>query len=203
MKSETDRAKAYCAALDDIRVRLDLVEAICRNHITTGTEHFDYEIVAINLRKVLEHIAFGSLTANRLAYESVHKDIQKIWRTKQLLERLEKIHKHFYPQPVKCPAISQEPGASRYLHFEDVKTGFLTRSDFVTLYDSCSEVIHSRNPFSEKLTINFGRSPLEWVDRIRCLLSFHFFRLYGFSQVWLGQLQGADGKAHVSIASPI
>ncbi|MGC8774991.1 MAG: hypothetical protein ACP5R6_06995 [Chlorobaculum sp.] len=91
MKSETDRAKAYCAALDDIRVRLDLVEAICRNHITTGTEHFDYEIVAINLRKVLEHIAFGSLTANRLAYESVHKDIQKIWRTKQLLERLEKI----------------------------------------------------------------------------------------------------------------
>lgn len=202
MISETERTKAYCFALDDIRARLDLVETICRSQLTTGAEHFDYEFVAINLRKCLEHIAFGSLTANRSAYESIHKDIQKIWRAKQLLERLEKIHENFYPQPLEQPVIQQEPGASRHVHFEEQKAGFLTRAEFVDLYDSCSEVIHSRNPFSGKSSINFGLHPLEWSDRIRKLLSFHLFRLYGLPQVWLGELQAADNKAHVYVASP-
>lgn len=201
MKSDTDHAKIYCSALDDIRARLDLVDAICRNNITTGTENFNYEVVAINLRKALEHTAFGSLTANRLAYESIHKDIQKIWRAKKLLERLEKINPHFYPKPLKQPAIMQELKEPRHIHFVYMETGFLTSSDFVILYDSCSEVIHSQNPFSGKSTINFGLHPLEWADRIRRLLSFHLFRLYGFPQIWLGELQGADGKAHVYIAS--
>lgn len=201
VKSDTERAKVYCSALDDIRARLDVVDAICRNQITTGAENFDYEIAAINLRKALEHIAFGSLMANRSVYEPFHKDIQKIWRAKQLLERLEKINPHFYPQPLEQPTIAQEPKAPRHFHFENLTTGFLTRSEFVVLYDSCSEVIHSQNPFSGKSTINFGLPPLEWAERVRRLLSFHFFRLYGFPQLWLGELQGPDGKAHVYIAS--
>jgi len=200
--SEIDRARFYCATLDEVRARLDVVAAVCGGVTTLGNVQFDYELVAINLRKSLEHIAFGSLTANRSAYEAAHKDIGKIWRAKQLLERLEKIHKEFYPRPVKPPLITQQQGA-RHLHFEDKTEGFLTRSDFVDLYDVCSQVIHSRNPFSGNSSITFLRPALEWRQLIRQLLEFHQFRLAGFPQIWIGELQGPDGKSHVSIASPM
>lgn len=201
MKSETDRAGVYCAALDEVRARLNVVQSVCGGVVTAGSEQFDYEIVAINLRKALEHIAFGSLTANSSAYEAVHADIQKVWRAKKLLERLEQVHKDFYPKALKPPSITHEHGGRR-LHFDDLAAGFLTRAEFVELYDACSQVIHSRNPFSSTSSITFGRAPSEWAERIRLLLSFHLFRLSGYPQVWLGELQGPDGKAHVSIASP-
>jgi len=201
VKSDNDRAQAYCISLNEIRARMDAVRAVCRGGVTFGTAQFDYEVVAINFRKALELIAFGSLTANRAAYEAAHKDIQKIWRAKELLERLEKIHRDFFPKPLKQPSITYEQGQRR-LHFDDLVAGFLTRAEFVTLYDACSQVIHSQNPFSTTSSISFGHTPLEWAEKITNLLAFHLFRLSGYPQVWVGELQRPDGRAHVSIASP-
>lgn len=201
MIAENHRAALYCSALDEIRARLTVVRRVCRQDVTLGAEQFDYEIVAVNLRKILEHVAFGTLTANQSAYEAAHNDVQRVWRAKQLLERLEKIHKDFFPHPLAAPLIRYEHGR-RHLHFDDLASGFLTRAEFVELYDACSQVIHSKNPFSGATGINFIRHPLEWADRINQLLAFHRFRLAGFPQLWMGELEGPDGKAHVSIASP-
>jgi hypothetical protein len=201
LKTEINRANNYSNSLSDIRLRLALLESICRGTLTTGNENFNYELAAVNLRKILEHIAFGSLTANSVAYGAVYSGMKKIWRAKDLLDKLESIHADFYPQPLKPPKMTE--GTPRNFHFEMLSIGFLTRSEFVELYDLCSKVIHSRNPFDENTSINFRLTVLEWTGKIRALLSFHLFRLSGLPQLWLGELEGADGLSHVYIASPV
>lgn len=200
MKSEIERAKKYSNSLNEIRLRLAVLESICQGTLTTGSENFDYELAAVNLRKILENIAFGSLTANSSAYEVAYSGIEKIWRAKILLDNLEKIHVDFYPQSLEAPKITA--GVPRKLHFELLISGFLTRVEFVELYDLCSQVIHSQSPFKPSATINFGIPVIEWTQKIRSLLRFHLFRLSGFPQLWLGELEGPDGLSHVQIASP-
>lgn len=200
MNSEIERAKKYSNSLNEIRLRLAVLESICQGTLTTGSENFDYELAAVNLRKILENIAFGSLTANSTAYEAAYSGIEKIWRAKKLLENLEQMHVDFYPQPLESPKITD--GVPRKIHFELLTSGFLTRVEFVELYDLCSQVIHSQNPFKPDSTINFRLPVIEWTHKIRSLLRFHLFRLSGLPQLWLGELEGPDGLSHVQIASP-
>ncbi len=200
LSSDEKLAGQYCGFLNEIRVRLEIVRSICKGALSVGTEPLDYEVVAVNLRKVLELIAFGSLTANKAAYSAIYDGIEKKWRAKVLLNDLEKIHPDFYPKPLLPPAVSG--GEPRHLHFEFQSTGFLTREEFAELYDLCSKVIHTRNPFAAAVAVNFRITVAEWVARIEKLLSFHLFRLSGLPQVWIGELAApGDGKSHVYIAS--
>ena len=195
-------AKIYCNSLDEIRLRLVLIRSICNQTLDAGSELFNYEIASINLRKCLELIAFGSLTANKDAYASMHAKFEEHWRAKRLLENLEKIHSNFYPIALLAPVVSSE--TPRQVHFELETQGFLTRDEFVELYDLCSKIIHSQNPFAAQATINFRFSVNEWVSRIETLLRFHSFQLAGLSYIWIGELYGLnDGKAHVYVGSPI
>lgn len=201
LSSDEKLASVYCGFLDDIRVRLDLVKSVCKGSVSAGTESFNYEIVAVNIRKILEMIAFGSLTANKSAYENVYAGIEKKRSAKMLLNELEKIHPDFYPKPLLQPTITD--GVPRHLHFDLQTAGFLTRDEFIELYDLCSKVIHFRNPFAAVVVVNFRIAVLEWVARIETLLAFHLFRLAGLPQIWLGELLApGDGKSHVYIASP-
>jgi hypothetical protein len=106
-------------------------------------EGLDGEVVCLMVRKILEQIAFASLIAHKDAYETTHSDFAKTWRVRQLLERIEAIHPGFYPRPVSGPTVDD----SGVKHFADVNDGFLTREDFVFLYDKCSEALHTWNPF--------------------------------------------------------
>jgi len=200
MVSDIELAKLYCRSLDEIRERLALVRSICDGSVTTGSEAFDYEIVSVNFRKILELIAFGALTANKDAYATAYAKYEKHWMAKQLLECLEKVHPDFYPTALIQPVISNE--IPRKVHFELVADGFLTRDEFVELYNLCSGVIHSRNPFAPQSDINFRIPVKEWAARVETLLRFHIFRLVGLPQVWVGELCApGDGKAHVYVAN--
>lgn len=203
MDTEHERAAQYCSSLNDIRLRLMLVESLCESTFTTGSTTFDNELAAINLRKILEHIAFGSLTANSTAYTAAYDGIASVWRAKKLLDKLEFIHSDFYPRPLQIPNATINQGSPRHLHFDYVKHGYLTRDEFVELYDTCSEVIHSRNPFKENTVVDFRLPIIEWAGKIRSLLALHLFRLSGLPQLWIGELQGPDGQSHVAVASSI
>lgn len=188
-------AKLYCRSLDEIRTRLALLRSVCTGNLNTGSENFNYEIAAVNLRKCLELIAFGSLTANKMAYASVYTDFETHWRAVKLLEKLEKMHPSFYPIALLPPSVSDS--TPRQVHFELETKGFLTRNEFSELYDLCSQVIHTKNPFASQTVINFRLSVTEWVNKIETLLRFHRFQLVGVPYIWIGELYGiGDGKAH-------
>jgi len=174
--------ETYCALMEEVKLRLAVVRRFTRGEITLGRDDFDAETICVHLRKILEAIAFGSLVAHRDVYETVHQDIDSRWRAKEILARIGKVHANFYPKPVTPSRIDGK------MHMEKVATGFLTQSDFETLYDKCSDILHLWNPFrSRPRTIDFGRSLNDWCDLIENLLRHHV--------VWIG----TGGEPHVCV----
>lgn len=199
--SINERASIYCEVLEDIKTRLAVVRSVADGHLNAGSELLNYEVAALNLRKSLELIAFGTLSANKEVYAEVHADFASHWNAKKLLAKLEKLHPEFYPKPVTRQILNLGP--PRQLHFDFVADGFLTRDEFVELYDVCSKAIHTRNPFSASSAIDFRLSVPEWVSRIERLLGLHLMRLAGTPQLWVAELNSpADGRAHTHIAGP-
>ncbi len=195
-----DLASVYCSLLEDIRKRLRLVRNVVDGSLDLGSEVSNYEFVSVQLRKCLEMIAFGSLSANQPEYEKVHANFREHWNARRMLATVRKVNPGFYPKPVFVA--KETPGPTRQFHFDYVKEGFLTESELVELYDHCSKVIHARNPFADWSTIHFRLSVSAWTDRIEALLRLHLIRLSGSQTIWLARLQDIDGRAHVATASP-
>lgn len=182
--------------MQEIRDRLALVEAVGQHKISTSVETFDIELVFLQLRKCLELIAFASLIANKDKYSAAYANFASHWKAKGMLECIEKLNPDFYPLPVKQPTVL----ANGVKHLDLVPNGFLTRSEFVTLYEKSSEFLHSRNPFTTKdPVVKLGYSTKEWLSRIKCLLKLHVTHLVDGS-VWIieipndGPVRGYQGE---------
>jgi len=195
------RPVIYCNCMEEVKARIAVVLRVVENGLTIGREDFDAELVCVQLRKVLELIAFASLTANKESYAEIHKDFESHWNAKQLLVKLERIHPHFYPKPVQFNR-QDEKGI---IQSEDVAEGYLTRDEFVILYQKCSEVLHARNPFrSDPRVINFGISIRDWVSRIQRLLAVHYMQLAGTETRWVVFMEHPeDGKVHALTSEPV
>jgi hypothetical protein len=189
---------AYCRCMDQLSRRLRLIGSVVAGKWTTGDEAADAEFACLQLRKALEQLAFSALAASRERYSQARPQFEHEWSAKRILERVEKIHPHFYPLPVR--PLRLHPNR---VHFEVVADGFLTRDDFVFLYDKCSDVIHDWNPFREgPLVVQFDRPIAEWAQRIDNLLAFHRVRLVDQTDILVVELRDASGKAHVLTATP-
>ena len=195
-----DLSGTYCACMEGVKSRLAVVSAVTEAQLSTGSELFDYEFVSLQLRKSLELVAFASMTANRKIYAEAHANFASHWRAKALLNSLGKIHPDFYPQPIELDHV-KEFGAK---HFKTVEGGYLTREDFVTLYDLCSEALHTWNPFTDKERhIDFKRSVAEWVQKMERLLRLHLMRFVDREEIWVVHMAyPEDGKVHAFTAAP-
>ncbi len=194
----TDDKTTYCACMDEVNRRLGILVALTRGTVSLGDDSADGEVACIQLRKVLELIAFASLSVNREQYAAAQPKYMHEWRAKQILKNIETVHPDFYPAPV----VPQKVGQNRW-HFERPTGGFLTREDFVFLYDRSCDGLHESNPFSGRPRIvDFERPIAQWVARIEGLLSHHLIRRLDQREVLLVQLNGDDGKAHVLTAAP-
>jgi len=186
--------------MEDVKSRIEVVNTVATRNLTSGSEIFDYEFIAVQLRKSLELVAFASMTANKKLYAEAHANFANHWRAKKMLNSLDLIHPGFYPQPVYLDHV-KESGAK---HFDFLKDGFLTKEDFVTLYDLCSEVLHTWNPFTNKERhIDFKRSVSDWAQRIERLLRLHLMRFVDRDEIWMVEMETSpDKKVRAFIASP-
>lgn len=160
----------YKACMEKVRERLGIVQAIAARQLTTGSGVLDTELTCVQLRKVLELIAYSSLAANREKYAEANPGFEFDGRAKKILERVRKVNPAFFPVPMALP-VRQPDGAK---HCEAIADGFLTEDEFVTLFDGTSEILHMQNPFSSKIfslptTYDVGG----WVSRIQRLLACH------------------------------
>jgi hypothetical protein len=190
----------YQGCMHEIKNRLVLVTGFLGGQFNLGSEQSNYEVVSLNLRKCLELIAFSSLAANRQKYSELFKDYHRHWKAKSLLEEIKEIHPEFYPKPIEFDSVNEE-GVK---HFRDVTDGYLTKDEFVFLYDMCSEVLHVWNPYTEKeKKIHFKRPVSEWVARIDRLLRFHYIRMIDKKELWLVDMYyPPDQTVHTFVAPP-
>jgi len=181
--------------------RISVIRGFLDSGSSFGSEFYDYEIVCLHLRKILELIVFSTLAANKEEYSRIHKDFAQKWNAKRLLSSIGKINPDFYPKPVKFGGID----ARGVKHLEDIKSGFLQRDEWGKLYNLCSKVLHVWNPYVEtKRHLNFEKSIIEWVERIQKLLDMHYVQLLQDRKVWvITMLHPEDGKVHAFLSEPV
>ncbi|AZR40728.1 hypothetical protein MTMN5_01277 [Marinobacter salarius] len=159
----------------ECRYRIDALR-----DFTSGKTHCTYlqttiESEALQLRKLLELIAYSSLVSYQEAYRSVRSDIAKDWHAARILRKIETINPEFYPVPIK--------GFSKQ-GWNKVRGGYLTRKQFERLYDKCGAMVHAQNPFLKgKSSLAFHSSVPEYLGRIEILLSEHVVRLANSDEV--------------------
>jgi len=97
--------KKYCDLLEELKLRIKAVQSVVKKEVPTisfGHPHFIDEFVFIQIRKILEIIAFGSMASNISLYRREYQDYDRHWRAKKILEKIEKINKDFYGRINVC-----------------------------------------------------------------------------------------------------
>ena len=188
----------YCDCMARIRQRINIVHTILSGGIKIGHADQIAELIFVQFRKTLEEIAFASLSANKEKYSEVHANFSKHWRAKAMLTVMDTLNPNFYPVPLP-PLIEISPGHHNF--GEPLADGFLTREEFVFLYQCSSEVLHTRNPYSEApSTISTRYTVQEWVSRIQRLLSWHYVTLLNRG-IWVVKIP-SEGNIHGYQAVP-
>lgn len=196
MKDSSETVK-YCNYIHDIKTRLSSIQLFTQGKATLndlGRDDYDIEFVAIQLRKSLEGIALSSLIANKDVYSEQHKNFAKHWNPKLLIKDLERINPDFYPKPLGPISGPDENGVKNIDYLAD---GYLTKDDFIFLYDKCGKALHTLNPYGGSSTIDLKLSVHEWVGKIIKLLFLHQVKLLDNSETFVVYLEHPEnGKVH-------
>jgi hypothetical protein len=193
-------ANIYARCMHEVRQRTFVIrDLVTEMNSAEGLDPHMVELVFVQFRKILELVAFGSLTANREVYEKVRADFQNEWNAKRLLDKLARVNPHYYPIPLKPPTVL--PDGKK--HMEQVSSGFLTKDEFVVLYDLSSTILHTPNPFqTEDALAGINVDVNHWAAQIASLLKFHMIHLVDDS-IWVVQIPGDPAqRVKVDWATP-
>src|SRR5438477_13054130 len=102
--SRQDIARAYCALMQEARMRIDLM-----NHISRGEANihpmFAREICYLQFRFLCEMIAVGCLVA--CGDVPTAQALKKTYHPHAIIAKLERLNPDFYPQPARHTTTAQ------------------------------------------------------------------------------------------------
>lgn len=192
--SDPDIVK-YCDLMEEVKRRIAVID-----YFILGQGHALYvpstlESACLQLRKVLEQIAFGSLVANAEAYTSVYSKVSKVWQAADLLKELENVNAQFYPVPV-VEVPSKIPGVLHPL--KKRHPDYLARADFPEVYGRCGVMAHAANPYGKGIDYGFYQKMLPiWRRQILNLLNNHEIHLLNRPGMYvIHRKEEGDEKVH-------
>jgi len=186
-------AQLYCNLMTDVRGRMDVLRDVVSKAIALPNDLARLEFAALLLRKCLEQVALGSLISNREAYCVAYNKFEREWNARLILRDIERVNPPFYPIPVKQ---SGRPEAGR-VHYQLIEDGFLTRKEFVKVYDKCAALLHAPNPYGSTPNYEYLAKQIpDWAKRLTRLLDQHVLRLAGAEIGALIHMREADGQVH-------
>ncbi len=161
------------------------------------------EIVYLQLRHILELLATALLTVNRGAVGEIGSEGVRSWHALDILRVIEQANPEFYPVPTK-DGPRDEQGV---IQIVDKKGDFLTQEKFVTLYNACGEILHTRNPFSSRPAVRLDtkeacqrqiKAAGRWENRIIRLLTHHRFKVKDDETLYIAHTVGEQHVFHVT-----
>lgn len=164
----------YVNCMEEAKHRLVAAELYCVGQ--SSQPKFDTESSCLQLRKVLELIAFASIAPHKSKYTlwraealSSHGDFRKDFNGRKILTSLLAINPYSFPRPFS-PPIKTGNG----WHFPEFRGECLTRKRYERLYDKCGALLHADNPWGNKKFYQDFRSKIpQHIALIRSLLKHH------------------------------
>lgn len=165
----------YCGVMEEIKLRVTVVQFFLAGKGNALWAPSTIESACLQIRKILELIAFGSLVANKEAYTTVYAKVSKAWNAGEILSELAKVNPSFYPVPV-LEVPSARAGIEREL--KQHEPDYLTKPEFEQVYGRCGVVAHAANPFGKGIDFAYyHRMVPRWLIKIMNLLNTHQLRL--------------------------
>jgi len=165
----------YQDCLYEIKRRIDVIT----DHLNEITNEkyliIEIETVCLQFRKILEKIALMSLVANKELYAEQNEKFARHYHAERIMRELERINPNFYPIPtkrIKC--------GNKVYEWVEIESGYLTREEFVKIYEKCGSMMHAQNPFACKKSLKEIQACFpEWLNKICTLLNHHHISLVG------------------------
>ena len=129
------------------------------------------------------------------------------WHALEILRVIEQANPEFYPVPTK-DGPRDEQGV---IQIVERKGDFLTREKFVTLYNACGEILHTRNPFARRPAVQLEtqedcarqlKAAGRWESRIIRLLTHHKFKVKDDETLYIAYTAGEERVFHVTEFKP-
>ena len=185
----------YCDVMEEVKRRTNVVHGFLNGSCFTMYKATNLECMCLQIRKILELIALGSLVVNKIEYAKQHSDFHKHWNGGEILKKLEAVNPSFYPAPIKeVPSID----GKAINNLVDVEDGYLTKEEFVKVYGRCGKMAHADNPFGKTVDYEFYEKQItEWMGKIRNLLNVHKIKLVDDPNMYLIHMkEDRDDKVH-------
>lgn len=191
----SDRAK-YADCMEEIKKRIVVVDAFLKGSCNALYLMTTVESIYLQFRKILELITMASLSASP-EYMARYDRFRRHYNGKRILGDLEKVNPDFYPRPTRQVV---DPDSGKVVKVVDVESGFLTKDEYVELYDICGHLLHADNPYAEgqqDMKVRLQEAS-EWRNKIVTLLNHHQVQLADSSkQIWVLMHAKSDGRVHV------
>ncbi|MGS1032958.1 hypothetical protein [Burkholderia glumae] len=165
---------------------------------TNGCSAAYLEASALQLRKGLETLAFAAIAPNESAY-AAHRaklvknpDFTRDYHAKWIFNDLAKINPDFYPLPL-LPIKNITPAGSlnNHFYFDRKESGYLSKTDFISVYDRLGKHLHARNPWSKGDALaGLSEMAAKTIEAVHGLIELHvaFVRKPGFSGIWVVEI---------------
>lgn len=178
----------YHDCLYEIKRRIDVIADHLNKETTEKYLIIEVETVCLQFRKILEKIALMSLVANKELYAEQNAKFAKHYHAERIMRDLERINPNFYPVPVN--RIKHENKEDELVEIEN---GYLTKEEFVEIYERCGGMMHAQNPFASPKPINEIKACFpEWLTKIYILVNHHLIRLVGGEVMFVALLERSD-----------
>jgi hypothetical protein len=195
--AESERV-VYANCMDEIKRRTDAVFAILKGHNSTLYKITNIEFVCLQIRKILELIALASMASHKEEFARQHAKFAEMWRAKKILDDLWKLNPDFYPVPTEQIL---DPKTGEVIATSITSKAYLTKEDFAIVYDGCSDILHSENPFGLPKNLPDIEAGIPvWMQKIINLLQHHQAQLLGGKHQLFVLMNGkSDGRVQVAV----
>lgn len=176
----------YLELLSEIKGRIIVIEKLQFN----GKKRINdvhVEFACLQIRKILESIAFGSLISNMELYSKEYDKFSKFWNAELMLKDMERINKNFYPKPLLQVNSEIEGVIHDLIHVDEIN--YLNSKLFIKIYKKCGIILHTQNPYGTIIDYEYYRKNiLVWLEKIKMLMNCHEMQLVGDENLYLFQI---------------
>ena len=177
-KRQSELQILYLRNMTKIKWRYNAITDIMTRKRTSTYQTTNIEFCVLQFRKILELIALSSLISDADVYRVQLGKIEKMWNARNILRDIERIHPHFYPQPINV--LKHENSDNEFVK---KTTPYLTKDKFENTYARCGKYLHEFSPFKSEAEIEHAYKEImhefpKWSYLIVELLSTHIVHLY-------------------------
>lgn len=179
----------YLEQLREVKQRGKVFQAFSRGTTAATYEEATVEVATLQLRKILELLAFGFVLATGEKAIPAYASFVKFKNAKVFFSQLCRLNEDYYPQPVDQER--NEQGEMQWI--APAADEYLTPDDFAILFEHCDRVLEPRRVVALPMSLEQCKTAnLRWYKKIVRLLNAHLVHPEGNDVAYLFQMGSSD-----------